>query len=65
MFISDSKAIFLIDEEVELPLVGVDINFLISPGLMLIAVVELTNKVESSLPIASSVTKALSSDSLL
>ena len=65
MFISDLKVVFLIDEGVVFHLEGVGINCLISSGLILFSVVELTNKVESLLPITSSLTTVLSSDSLI
>ena len=65
MFISDLKVIFLVDEGAGLPLLGVEINFIMSPGSILFAAVELTNRVESLLSITSSVTTELYSHSLL
>ena len=65
MFIYDLKAIFLVDEGEGFPLLGVHINFVMSLGLILFTMVELTNKVESFLSITSSVATALSSDSLI
>ena len=65
IFIYDLQAIFLVDEGVGLPLLRIFINFLMSQGLILFYVVKLTTKVESLLSITSSVTTALSSDSLL
>ena len=59
MVMSVLHAIFLSDE-VEgdgLVLSGIDNSFLMSPGLRLLAVVELTNKVDSLLSIAFSETK--------
>ena len=65
MFISDLKAVFLIDEGIEFPLEGVCINFLISPWLMLFTVVWLNNRLGSLLHVVPSVTTSLSTDSLL
>ena len=49
--------IFLTEEEEGgLPLIGVDNNFLMSPGLSLLAILELTKKVDSLLSISFSAT---------
>ena len=62
---SDLQAIFIVNEDKGLTLLGVEITFFIYLGLILFVVVELTNKVESSSHIAFSVTTELSSCSLL
>ena len=62
---SDLLATFLVGDSVDLPLPGIENNFLMSTGFSLFAVVELTNNVDSLLSGVSLVMTSSFPDSLL